>query len=315
MSAWISHVGEVVRRGMQAERMTHVNSLFRQAVVAMEHGDADQLAQLLHRHPELARERLQEPGTWLRDQVGRALDDFFQAPYLLWFVAEDPVRTGTLPSNIADIARLILDTAARTGVLPQDAVDFALRLVCWSSVARDAGVQLALIDVLLDAGAATDRQSDNALVNGNFAAAEHLLRRGAQPTLATSLCLDLWDDVARLAPAASAEERQFALVLAALNGRADGVARLLPYGVNVNAPSRHLYAHGTPLHHAVGSGSLPTVQRLVDAGAALDAEDTVYRGTPLGWAEYYEEQHSGSERAQRYSEIAAYLRGRAAPHT
>ena len=43
--------------------------------------------------------------------------------------------------------------------------------------------------------------------------------------LATALCLARWDDVQRLAPAASAEDKQFGLVLAALKGQAEAVAK------------------------------------------------------------------------------------------
>ncbi len=51
-------------------------------------------------------------------------------------------------------------------------------------------------------------------------------------------------------------------------------------GVDVKRPSADLYAHGTPLHHAVGSGSLATVRALVEAGADPDARDTFWNGTP-----------------------------------
>ena len=42
-----------------------------------------------------------------------ALDGFFSKPYPLWFIAEDPVRTGELPSNIVEVTQLIVDTARR----------------------------------------------------------------------------------------------------------------------------------------------------------------------------------------------------------
>src|SRR5207244_2112479 len=133
-----------------------------------------------------------------------------------------------------------------------------------------------LIDVLVDAGAALDGNPDNALVNSNFAAAEHLVARGAGVTLSTALCLGRWDDVARLAETASARDKQAALVLAALKGKAEAVAVSIRLGVDVNAPSPDLYAHATPLHHAVHSASLDTVSVLVDAGAALDSKDSMY---------------------------------------
>ena len=81
------------------------------------------------------------------------------------------------------------------------------------------------------------------------------------------------------------------------SGKSQFLRLLAAGGVDVNAVSSDLYSHATPLHHAVSAGSLPTVQALVEAGARLDIRDTVYRGTPLGWAEY-----SGSK--SPYAEIA-----------
>ena len=72
-------------------------------------------------------------------------------------------------------------------------------------------------------------------------------------------------------------------------------------GVDLNAPCAELYAHATALHHAVSSGSLDAVKVLVEAGAALDRKDTVYGGTPLGWAEY-----------GKRAEMTEYLRARGA---
>jgi peptide-methionine (S)-S-oxide reductase len=223
----------------------------------------------------------------LRDKVGSALDGFFQRPYLLWFVAEDPVRNGRLPGNIADVTGVIVRAAEREGVETlREQIDYALRLVSWSWIARDCHVQIALIDVLIDAGAALDKNAENALVNGNFAAAEHLVARGAPVSLATALCLGRWDDVRRLGPTASAEDKQFGLVLAALRGRTDALTKVIDLGIDLNVPCASLYSHATALHHAVYSGSLDAVKVLVEAGADLDAKDTIYEGTPLGWAEY-----------------------------
>src|SRR5262245_18185335 len=131
-----------------------LDSLFREAVFAIDRGDAAALEGLLAANPALVRDQLKTPGAWLRDKVGGALDGFFRDPYLLWLVAEDPVRNGKSPSNIADAARRIIQAAKREGVdsLPQQ-LDYALRLVCWSWIARECGVQIELIDVLLDAGA------------------------------------------------------------------------------------------------------------------------------------------------------------------
>ena len=61
------------------------------------------------------------------------------------------------------------------------------------------------------------------------------------------------------------------------------------------------HAHSTPLHQAVLAGHANVVRLLVERGAKLDIKDTIYEGTPLGWAIY------GGR-----TEIAEYLRARGA---
>ena len=102
--------------------MTHaenLDDLFRQAVAAIDAGDLAALQALLNEHPQLVHDRLESPGAWLRDKIGNAIepDGFFARPYLLWFVAEDPVRNNSLPANIATIASAIIDAAKRTQVM------------------------------------------------------------------------------------------------------------------------------------------------------------------------------------------------------
>src|SRR5262245_17645361 len=241
----------------------NIDQLFKEAVALIGTGDVPALERLLTDHPELARQRLTAPGPWLRDKIGGALDGFFKDPYLLWFVAEDVPVFGRLPKNIAEVTRAILRSAQGAPGM-QDQLDSALRLVCWSGVAQACGIQIELIDILLDAGASPVGCPDNALVNGHVAAAEHLVARGAELTLASAVCLGQWDDARRLAATATEANKQFALVLAALNGKADAVKWMLDAGADVDRPSADLYAHGTPLHHAVCSGSLATVRALVE---------------------------------------------------
>src|SRR5262249_43920733 len=211
---------------------------------------------------------------------------------------------------IATVARTIVDAARRESQANvQEQLDYALTLVSWSWIARERGVQLDLIDVLVDAGAAFDGNQNNALVNGNVAAAEHLVKRGANLTLEVALFLGWWDDVERLLPTVSNRQRQCAFVLSALHGKVDALRRLIAAGADVNAPSEDLYAHGTPLHHAVCSGSLEATKVLVEAGANLNVPDSAWSGTPLGWALHYVEE-LGAQPDKQYAEIAAYLRSR-----
>ena len=312
------------------EGADQLDTQFREAVDAIDAGDVSKLDGLLTQNPDLVRDRLDSPGPWLRDKVGNALEGFFQRPYLLWFVAEDPVRNGKLPRNIAQVARTIIQAAKRNEAASlQEQIDYALRLVCWSWIARQCGVQIELIDVLLDSGASLDGRavyqsrygshSDAAIYNQNFDAARHLIARGAPLTLTTALSLELWPDVDRLLRDATLAEKQDAFVQAALNGKAAALRYLLARGVNPTTVSERNQSHGTALHHAVWSGSLEAVRVLVEAGADLTRRDTIYDGTPLGWAMHAQqgqkestpetgnEEHQPGVRKQ-YREIAEYLR-------
>ena len=286
-----------------------LDELFRQAVARIDSGDAAGLEDLLRLEPILLSARLNEPGSWLRDKVGNAIDSFFAQPYLLWFVAEDPVRNGRLPPNIAEIAKLIIELAARADIDSlNEQLDYAIQLVCWSWIARECGVQIALLDVMLDAGASVRGSTENALVNGNIEAAEHLVNRGVPLTLASAACLGYWEIVESLGANATSDEKQFALVLCALRGKTDGIAKLLPLNVDVNQPSKTLYSHGTPLHHAVASGSLSCVKLLLSAGANPNVVDAVWQGTPLGWAEHFLTDPRTNQKFTDYPAIASLLR-------
>src|SRR6185503_448797 len=134
-----------------AQDAPSLDALFREAVSAIDAGDVAEVRRLIEANPVLVRKRLASPGPWLRDKIGGALDGFFKKPYLLWFVAEDPVRNGKLPASIGAVARAIIDAARREGAATlQEQLDYALTLVSWSWIARESGVQIQLIDVLVD---------------------------------------------------------------------------------------------------------------------------------------------------------------------
>jgi hypothetical protein len=278
-----------------------IDNLFREAVSHIDAGETDELQRLLDDTPQLVRVRLESPGDWLRDVVDGALEGYFRQPYLLWFVAENPIRHEKLPTNIVEITKTIIVAAQKERVASlQEQLDYALGLIVTGRVPREAGMQLQLMDVLIDAGA-TPGAGHGALSGRNLDAAAHLVKRGGELTLATAICLDRDTDVERLAMEASTRDKQIALVAAALNGRAEAIARLLQFGVDIDAYSTEIHPHATALHHAVDSGSLDTVKVLLEAGAQLDTKDKIYNGTPLDWAE-----HEGRR------EIADYLRKRVA---
>ena len=172
-----------------------------------------------------------------------------------------------------------------------------MALVASGSASREAGVQLSLIDVLVDAGA-DPNALPAAFAHRETAAAEHLLSRGARPTLLAAACLNRLDELECLAPGARADERGVAVAGAAIYGQADALRALLGHGAEANGYCPEgFHAHSTPLHQAVFSGSTAAVGALVDAGADLTARDRAFDSTPLGWAEY-----------GGLPEIATYLR-------
>ena len=111
--------------------------LFRRAVHFIDAGDAGGLAQLLSENPGLILQRVTFEG-----------DNYFNNPSLLEFIAENPIRRGTLPANIIDVARVIL----RAGPEPR-AIHDTLGLVASGRVARECNSQLPLIDLLCESGA------------------------------------------------------------------------------------------------------------------------------------------------------------------
>ncbi len=292
--------------------------LFRTAVAALDAGDVEALRQLLTEHPDLAVTRLETPGAWLKEQAGDALTGFFRAPYLLWFVAEDPARLAHMPPHVVASAEAIIAAAraAKASNL-QEQLDYTLRLVCWSVSARRDGVQLALIETLLAAGAGLDgvelydgrygTHMEAAIYNGNDAAARFLHGRGAPLTLSAALCLGLWSETEALLESAAADDKEDAFVLAALRGKTEALRFMLVCGASPVTVSRRNQSHGTALHHAVWSGELAAVKCLVEAGGDLARRDTLYQATPRDWALHGARQAKDGAAARRYRAIADYL--------
>jgi ankyrin repeat protein len=118
--------------------------------------------------------------------------------------------------------------------------------------------------------------------------AKALVRKGAAvDDIVAAAGLGDTAKVESLLPAASAEERHRALAIATQLGQADALRLLLDAGEN---PDRYnpqgMHSHATPLHQAALAGHLSVVRMLVEHGASLTIEDTVYRGTPIDWARH-----------------------------
>ncbi len=115
------------------QRADKIDAAFRTAITALDAGDTHTLSRLLHDAPASASARLEHPGPWLLNALGGTSPGFFERPHLLWFVVQDPVRNGTLPAKIAEVAQVII--AAIRGHAAhslQEQLDYCLRLVSWS---------------------------------------------------------------------------------------------------------------------------------------------------------------------------------------
>lgn len=258
------------------------DATFRRGVELLDAGDVAGLRAHLRQHPNLVRQRVVFEG-----------GNYFQNPTLLEFAAENPVRRGTLPPNIVQVAQVILEAGAERSSLNE-----TLALVCSGRVPRECRVQLPLIDLLCDHGADPNSAIQAAVVHGEFDAVNALLRRGARIDLPVAAALGRIDDARQLIPSAHSQDRQRALALASQFGHVEIVRALLDAGED---PSRYnpvgSHSHSTPLHQAALAGHEDVVRLLIERGAKLDLKDTLWQGTPADWA-----RHAGKP------EIESFLR-------
>jgi hypothetical protein len=256
---------------------------FRQAVDLLDGGDLAGLLVLLNKHPGLVHQRVLFEG-----------GNYFRNPTLLEFVAENPIRNGILPANIVQVAEVILNAGASQN---PSAMNETLGLVSSGRVPRESGVQLRLIDLLCDHGADPNHAMPAALAHGEFEAVNTLIRRGGAVNLAVAAGLGRFEDARRLLGSAGGEERHRALALASQFGHTDVVRLLLDAGEDPNRFNPvGFHSHSTPLHQAALAGHEEVVRLLVERGGArLDAMDTLWQGTPAGWA-----KHAGRTDIEEY---------------
>jgi len=256
---------------------------FEAAADAVVDGALAKLQSMLREHPELARAR-----STRRHHAT-----------LLHYLGANGVEHGRqkTPPNAVEICRLLLEAGAEVDALADmyDQKCTTLSLLVSSSPPAEAGLQAALAETLLDHGAAFDGPGSawqsavmTALVFGFPETAERLARRGGEVTsLPIAAGLGRIEDARRLLPASDAPGRHAALALAAQLGRTEVVRLLLDAGED---PDRYnpegFHAHATPLHQAVWGSHEAVVRLLIERGARLDLRDTLFDGTPLGWAEH-----------------------------
>ncbi|ASZ11720.1 ankyrin repeat domain-containing protein [Chitinophaga pendula] len=274
--------------------------LFGQALAAIDADDPAALQSLLTAHPELVTRRLDTP-----------LEGYFRRPFLLWFLADNPIRTGSWPAKIFDITNNII-TAVRQhapGSL-QFQLDYALELIATGRTARLSGKQIDLIDLLIDAGAIPNNGL-SAVAQGNNEAAARLVERGASLTLPLAVGLQRTDDIIPLLQQATPTDIELAITVAAFTGKHELLQLLVKSGIDLDAfpaTDSGFHSHATALHQAVQACAPQAVHLLVTAGANTSIIDLVYQGTPLDWAIHFEQTNANNpQQKQKWKEIIQYL--------
>jgi ankyrin repeat protein len=279
---------------------------FESAVEAVVSGDARTLDRLLREDPDLIR---------MRSTRVTPHDPPMHRATLLHYIGANGVEghRQKTPPNAVEVATMLLRAGAEVDALADmyGGACTTMSMLVSSCHPAQAGLQVALVETLLDFGAALEDTGsgkwtsplNTALAFGYADAAAALVRRGAQVnTLPAAAGLGRLREAIRLLPAATAEDRHRALALSAQHGHAEIVRLLLDAGEDPNRynPDGN-HSHSTPLHQATLAGHIDVVKLLLDRGARMDVKDSVWQSTPLGWAEY-----------QGRTVLAEYLRSRGA---
>lgn len=257
-------------------------SLFESAVDAIISGDMDALKNLLRESPELVhvRSTREHRSTLLHYVSANGVEDFRQKT----------------PPNIVAITEMLLDAGAELNA-ESDAYggrSTALGLTATSYHPEAAGVQLALLDLLLRRGALLDGADANivnaCLHNGRGEAAEFLANRGASLDLEGAAGAGRLDVVTTffhadgsLKPPATQRQMTDGFAWACEFGHNDVVEFLLQKGLTADAADKR---GATGLHWAGYEGHADTVALLLKHGAKPNIREESYDGTPLEWALY-----------------------------
>ncbi|HEX7286541.1 MAG TPA: ankyrin repeat domain-containing protein [Candidatus Angelobacter sp.] len=279
---------------------------FEEAAEAIVNGYLAGLRRLLRRDPELVRVR--------STREHRAT--------LLHYVSANGVEgyRQKTPKNIVQIAEVLLQAGAEVDAAADVYGGGAttLGLAATSCHPEAAGVQNALLQLLLDHGAAIEQpgaagNKDTAitgcLANGRGAAAEFLASRGAQLDLEGAAGVGRLDVVksffnpdGTLKSTATTEQMKSGFAWACEYGHTSVVEFLLRQGIELPIKLKHNGQTG--LHWAAYGGHSDVVRLLLEQSAPVNIKDDTYSGTPLGWALY---GWGESPKRGSYYEVVALL--------
>jgi hypothetical protein len=229
------------------------------------------------------------------------------------------------PANAVAIASALLDAGAEVDAVADmyggDCT--TLGLVATSVHPERAGVQNALMQLLIDRGAVIDRPRGvghnhsfvaGCLANGRVAAAEFLADHGARLDLDGAAGVGRLDVVrgffkadGTLAATATNAQMRAGFAWACEYGRMPVVAFLLDRGMPVDAADRH--DGQTGLHGAALGGHADIVSLLLARNAPVNAVEKRFNGTPLTWALHGWSNTPVAGRERYYDVVARLVRG------
>jgi len=264
---------------LDAAQANSPQAQFEAAVEAIVMGDIATLRSLLRTNPGLVRMRSSRE----------------HGATLLHYVSANGVEgyRQKTPKNIVEVADLLLHAGADVdaGADVYNSGCTTLGLVATSSPPQEAGVQRALLNLLLANGAAMDRPGlagrSNSLVQACFAngqpdAARFLADHGAPLDLETAAGVGRLELVKSLHSSATRQQLQNGFLAACMRGEEDVAVFLLEHGADPNDPAD---TGATALHWAAGAGHVGLVTRLLQLGVPLEVSNR-WGGTVLEHAGY-----------------------------
>src|SRR5215510_2697488 len=277
-------------------------STFEAAVDAIVNGDLARFEKLLSENPELARARStrEHRSTLLHYVSANGVEDFRQKT----------------PKNIVEITKLLLnagaDVNAESDAYGGRSTTLGLTATSWHP--ENAGVQIPLMELLIDHGAIIDGPDGGSAVNGclqngRVEAAKFFASHGARLDLEGAagvgrldVVKSFFNDDGSLKSTATQQQLKDGFAWACEFGRTSVVEFLLQKSMDVDAKLKH--DGQTGLHWAAYGGHVNTVKLLLERGAPVDVKDENYGGTPLGWALYGWGAQESQGRADYYEVVA-----------
>ena len=225
------------------------------------------------------------------------------------------------PNNIVEITEVLLNAGAEIDATANvyGGQCTALGLAATSVHPEQAGVQIALLQTLLEHGASLDLPSAggkgslirSCLANGQPKAAEFLASRGAPLDLEAAAGLgrlaivrSYFDENGALRPHASRRDMEAAFESACWYGRTEVVEFLLDRGID---PAMCNTAGQTGLHCAAYGAYADVIRLLIERGCPVSLTENNYHATPLDVALWAWQNSRDRENHDRCYEVVALL--------